>query len=237
MRKADRLFQLVNLIRVHQPISAERLANRIGVSVRSIYRYIDDLSFSGIPIYGTAGVGYALDADFELPPLTLNRIELDALMLGMEMLSAAADNDLSAAARTLLSKISASIVHHKVDPGTATIRALGSTPASTRGHLAILRRAIENAQALKITYTRLDGAVSQRLIFPLGLFYWGGKWTVGSWCDVRAAYRDFRVDRIASITIAQQPLPDNPALDLQAYMKYQASQWQAITTTDSTLSV
>ncbi|MEE1920209.1 HTH domain-containing protein, partial [Pseudomonas asiatica] len=69
MRKADRLFQLVNLIRVHQPISAERLASRIGVSVRSIYRYIDDLSFSGIPIYGTAGVGYALDADFEMPPL------------------------------------------------------------------------------------------------------------------------------------------------------------------------
>ncbi len=119
MRKADRLFQLVNLIRIHQPISAERLASRIGVSVRSIYRYIDDLSFSGIPIYGTTGVGYALDADFEMPPLTLNRLELDALMLGMEMLSASADNDLSAAARMLLSKISASLVHHKVDPSTA----------------------------------------------------------------------------------------------------------------------
>lgn len=237
MRKADRLFQLVNLIRVHQPITAERLASRIGVSVRSIYRYIDDLSFSGIPIYGTAGVGYALDADFELPPLTLNTLELNALMLGMEMLSACADNELSGAARTLLSKVSASITHHKVDPGTATIRALGSTPASTRGHLATLRRAIENAQALQITYARLDGAASQRVIYPLGLFYWGGKWTVGSWCDSRAAYRDFRVDRIASISIAHQPLPANPALDLQAYMKHQASQWQAITSTDSTLSV
>ncbi len=167
MRKADRLFQLVNLIRIHQPISAERLASRIGVSVRSIYRYIDDLSFSGIPIYGTTGVGYALDADFEMPPLTLNRLELDALMLGMEMLSASADNDLSAAARMLLSKISASLVHHKVDPSTAKIRALGTTPSSTRGHLATLRDAIENTQALKITYTRLDGAVSQRLICPL----------------------------------------------------------------------
>lgn len=237
MRKADRLFQLVNLIRVHQPISAERLASRIGVSVRSIYRYIDDLSFSGIPIYGTAGVGYALDADFELPPLTLNRLELDALMLGVEMLSAAADNDLSSAAKTLLSKISASIAHHKVDPALATIRALGSTPDSTRSHLAMLRRAIEKGQALRITYTRLDGAASKRLIFPLGLFYWGGKWTVGCWCDARAAYRDFRVDRIASMVIAHEALPDNPALDLHAYMKHQASQWQAITATDNTLSV
>ncbi|WP_248764613.1 helix-turn-helix transcriptional regulator [Pseudomonas protegens] len=154
MRKADRLFQLVNLIRVHQPIPAERLVSRVGVSVRSIYRYIDDLSFSGIPIHGTAGVGYALDADFEMPPLTLNKLELDALMPEMEMLSACADNDLSAAARMLLSKISASIVHHKVDPRTAKIRALGTTPSSTRGHLATRRNAIENTQALKITYTR-----------------------------------------------------------------------------------
>jgi len=182
-------------------------------------------------------VGYALDADFEMPPLTLNRLELDALMLGMEMLSASADNDLSAAARMLLSKVSASIVHHKVDPSSAKIRALGTTSSSTRGHLATLRKAIESAQALKITYTSLDGAVSQRLIFPLGLFYWGGKWTVGSWCSARAAYRDFRVDRITSIAIAQQPSPNNPALDLQAYMKHQASQWKPITTTDTTLSV
>ncbi|WP_339495946.1 MULTISPECIES: helix-turn-helix transcriptional regulator [unclassified Pseudomonas] len=237
MRKADRLFQLVNLIRVHQPISAERLASRIGVSVRSIYRYIDDLSFSGIPIYGTAGVGYALDADFEMPPLALNKLELDALILGMEMLSASADDDLGAAARMLLSKISACVVQHKVDPGSAKIRALGTTPALTRRHLAILRNAIENTQALRIIYTRLDGVVSQRLISPLGLFYWGGKWTVGSWCSTKAAYRDFRVDRIASIAIAEQPTPDNPALDLQTYMKHQANQWKAISTTDTTLSV
>ena len=157
--------------------------------------------------------------------------------LGMEMLSACADNDLSAAARMLLSKISASSALHTVDPCAAKIRALGTTSSSTRAHLATLRNAIENTQALKITYTRLDGSVSQRLISPLGLFYWGGKWTVGSWCSTRAAYRDFRVDRIASIAITQQPSPNNPALDLQAYMKHQASQWKAITTTDTTLSV
>lgn len=237
MRKADRLFQLVNLIRVHQPISAERLAERIGVSVRSIYRYIDDLSLSGIPVYGTAGVGYALDSDFELPPLTLSRLELDALMLGVDMLCASADNDLSGAARTLLSKISAAITHHAVDPGMAPIRALGSTPTATRDHLAVLRWAIEHASPVEITYTRLDGICSQRLIFPIGLFYWGGKWTAGSWCNTRAAYRDFRVDRITSINLVEPPLPQRPALDLQTYMKYQASQWQAARATDNTLSV
>ncbi|WP_312026277.1 MULTISPECIES: YafY family protein [unclassified Pseudomonas] len=226
MRKADRLFQLVNLIRVHQPISAQRLASRIGVSVRSIYRYIDDLSFSGIPIYGTAGLGYALDADYQMPPLTLNRLELDALMLGMEMLSATADKDLSAAARSLLSKVSASMAKQCLDPHTAKIRALGKTSDTTRAHLAILRSAIEQARALEIGYTRLDGEVSRRVIVPLGLFYWGGKWTVGSWCSTRADYRDFRVDRITSITHAQHAPAIPLGLDLQVYMKHQASQWR-----------
>lgn len=107
MRKAERLFQLVNLIRAHQPITAEQLAQRIGVSVRSIYRYIDDLSLSGIPLYGEPGRGYALQADFELAPLTLSQDEIAALMLGVEMLSKSTGVALAAAARSLLSKIGA----------------------------------------------------------------------------------------------------------------------------------
>jgi predicted DNA-binding transcriptional regulator YafY len=237
VRKADRLFQLVNLIRVHQPISADRLASRIGVSVRSIYRYIDDLSLSGIPIYGTAGVGYALDADYEMPALTLTRLELNALMLGVEMLTASADNDLGAAARTLLSKVSATIVHYQIEPGLAKVRALGAVPPATRRHLATLRKAIEGTQALSMTYTRLDGVVSHRVVFALGLFYWGGKWTVGCWCCAREGYRDFRVDRITALAASQQPLPDKAAFDLQAYMRHQANQWKLLTATDTTLSV
>ncbi|WNW13910.1 YafY family protein [Pseudomonas sp. DTU_2021_1001937_2_SI_NGA_ILE_001] len=236
MRKADRLFQLVNLIRAHQPITAERLASRVGVSVRSIYRYIDDLSVSGIPIYGTTGVGYALDADFELPPLALNRLEWDALVLGVEMLAAAADAELGAAARALLGKISASVVRPP-NPDSAAIRALGEMSGRTRLHLAALRKAIEQAQALTITYAHADGEVSRRLVYPLGLFYWGGKWTVGTWCEARGAYRDFRVDRIAAIIPAEQAFADNPAIDLRTYMRYQQDQWDSRVGTDSTLSV
>lgn len=94
MRKADRLFQVVNLIRTHQPITAQQLAERIGVSVRTIYRYIVDISITGIPVYGESGIGYLMDEDFELPPLTLNQDELAALMLGVEMLSRATGSTL-----------------------------------------------------------------------------------------------------------------------------------------------
>lgn len=232
MHKADRLFQLVNLIRVHQPITAERLAERIGVSVRSIYRYIDDLSLSGIPVYGTTGVGYALDAAFEMPPLRLSRIEVDALMLGMEMLASSADNELAGAARTVLGKVAASAPEQRIDPQQSPIRALGSTDSSTRGHLSALRQAIEHKRVLQITYTSLDGVESRRLIQPIGLFYWGGKWTVGSWCNARAAYRDFRVDRISAVSTSEEPWRDSPHIALRTYMRNQASGGRF----DSTLS-
>ena len=87
MRKANRLFQIVNLVRSYQPITAGRLAQELNVSVRTVYRYIDDLSASNIPLYGETGVGYRLHKGFELPPLTLTADEYDALMLGIEMLS------------------------------------------------------------------------------------------------------------------------------------------------------
>ncbi|MBK5003652.1 helix-turn-helix transcriptional regulator [Pseudomonas sp. S32] len=237
MRKADRLFQLVNLIRVHQPISAERLAERMGVSVRSVYRYVDDVSVSGIPIYGTPGIGYALDADFEMPPLTLNRLEVDALMLGMEMLACTADPAMAQAANMLLSKVGATLTQHKMDSADAKVRALGGMALKTRAHLADLRTASEQQRPVQIVYTSLHGLVSQRNIYPLGLFYWGGKWTVGSWCCSKAAYRDFRVDCIESVSLAYQPAALPAGIGLKAYMQFQAKQWKAKTLTDSTLSV
>ncbi|WP_412460161.1 helix-turn-helix transcriptional regulator [Pseudomonas sp. SC11] len=150
---------------------------------------------------------------------------------------AAADDDLGSAARTVLSKISVALKQPPKEAGAATLRALGNLPDSSRRHLGVLRRAIEQRAALKISYRRMDGELSQRLIRPLGLFYWGGKWTVGSWCEARAAYRDFRVDRIIAVAVATQTFPDNPAVDLRLYMNHQASQWRAITGTDNTVSV
>jgi predicted DNA-binding transcriptional regulator YafY len=201
MRKADRLFQLVNLIRSHQPITAEQLAERIGVSVRTIYRYIDDLSVSGIPVYGEPGVGYALDEDFELPPLTLTHDEMAALMLGVEMLSRSTGSDLAEAAKTLLSKIGAVLPPRSLNPTCTPIRAVGLNDQNLK-YWNELYRAIQQRQTIRIAYLSLSEEMSQRVVCPLGLFYWGGKWTIGTWCQLRNDYRDFRVDRIESLDFA-----------------------------------
>jgi len=222
MRKADRLFQLVNLIRSHQPITAGQLAERIGVSVRTIYRYIDDLSVSGIPIYGEPGVGYALDEDFELPPLTLTHDEIAALMLGVEILSRSTGNDLAAAAKTLLSKIGAVLPPHSFEPTRTPVRALGDilNDQSLR-HWNDLYRAIQQQQAVTIVYLSLKEQLSQRIVFPLGLFHWGGKWTVGTWCILRNTYRDFRVDRIQNLDFASDVEFPDQEISLDSYTKFQ----------------
>lgn len=228
MRKADRLFQLVNLIRSHQPITAEQLAERIGVCVRTIYRYIDDLSLSGIPVYGEPGVGYALDEDFELPPLTLTYDEIAALMLGVEMLSRSTGADLAAAAKTLLSKIGAVLPPRSFDPTHTPVRALGEIPNDqSLRHWNDLYRSIQQQQAVKIVYLSLNEQLSQRVVFPLGLFYWGGKWTVGTWCILRNAYRDFRVDRIQNLDFASDVESPDQEISLELYTKFQLERIKA----------
>lgn len=228
MGKAERLFQVVNLVRAHQPITAEQLAQRIAVSVRTIYRYIDDLSLSGVALYGEPGRGYSLQEGFELPPLTLSQDEIAALMLGVEMLASSSGSELAAAARSLLSKIGAVLPAHSIDPASAPVRAL-SHPLHGQQlrHWDALHQAILQQRAVSLSYLSLDQQQTQRLIYPLGLFYWGGKWTLGSWCTLRGGYRDFRLDCIQMLTLLEAAEPLSAEVTLGAYMRYQAQQWQA----------
>lgn len=239
-RKADRLFQIVNLIRVHQPITASDLATRLGVSTRTIYRYVDDLSLSGIPIYGEPGVGYALHKNFELPPLALNANELEILVLSLEMLSTSVGGKAQATAQALLAKIEAAAPLTSRTTFEKKIFSMVTTPQATQGGCwEALRTAIRLTAAVQITYLSLQNETTTREVHPLGLFYWGGKWTMGAWCCVRNAYRDFRVDRIINVQAVNGSVCRNGRVSLADYMRHQASAWEEKISkpTDTTLSV
>jgi len=213
MRKADRLFQLTNIIRVRQPITAAQLSEELEVSVRTIYRYIDDLSASGIPIYGTAGLGYQLLDHFELPPLNLNEKELEALILGVNMVSSWTSEPLSQAATALRHKIEAAIPPNIIQKHAKTIFTYNLTGDKKDKHVwEILHQAIVETRLVNISYEAANQEETSRTIAPLGLFYWGGKWTVGSWCLLRQDFRDFRLDRVEHIKIGEhvdkQQTPD-----------------------------
>ncbi len=109
VRKSDRLFQLTNLLRAHQPLTARELATRLCVSERTIYRYIDDLSLAGIPVYGEAGLGYRLSEGFEMAPLQLSATELEALITGVNLVAVLTGKGMADPARALLAKIEAAL--------------------------------------------------------------------------------------------------------------------------------
>ncbi len=228
MRKADKLFELIHLVRVHQPITAATLATKLNVSIRSVYRYITDLSAT-IPIYGEVGVGYRLSEGFELPPLHLTQDEMDALLLGIELLSITTGARLPRAANSLLHKIQAALPNLDQN-NTTTLPPAQALSLAYRGYSKALWdtlwNAIQQKIVLKIEYVSLKNQTSQRVIYPLGLFYWGKVWTLAAWCTLRCEFRSFRIDKIAHIIETQERFTLTEQLHLQAYIDYQKSRCQ-----------
>lgn len=209
MRRADRLFEIIQWLRTRRVTTAQWLADKLEVSERTIYRDIRDLMCSGVPIEGEAGVGYALRKGFDLPPLMFNRDELAALNLGAQIIKSWADPELAAAAERVLSKIEVILpdeLKHKIQHTRmySPMVRLNPTVAST---LALLRLAIDQQYKVHFDYRREDGETSQRAVWPLGLFFWGNVWTLAAWCELRESFRNFRLDRMNNVKQQEQTYP------------------------------
>ncbi|MEW8587148.1 MAG: YafY family protein, partial [Candidatus Thiodiazotropha sp.] len=201
MRRADRLFRITQELDTKRYLTARELARLLEVSQRTVYRDIEALSASGVPIEGTAGAGYRLCQGFRLPPLMFDEEELTSLLLGMRMVQAWSDRDLATAAARARRKIEA-VLPQRLRPvldGEALMVPDFHIPESVCINVALLRRAIAEKRKVAISYQRADGVASERTLWPLGLFYWGEKWTLGAWCELRVAFRHFRLDRIESL--------------------------------------
>jgi predicted DNA-binding transcriptional regulator YafY len=210
MRRADRLFRLVQLLRGGRLMTARRLAERLEVSERTIYRDVRDLLLSGVPIEGEAGVGYVLRAGFDLPPLMFDAAEIEAVVLGARMARAWGGARLALAAEEALRKIEAVLpaaLRARVDQTRLYAPAL-RVPDGLRRDLDRLHAAIEAGERVGFGYAAEDGALTQRRVRPLGLFFWGGVWTLAAWCELRCDFRSFRVDRMAAITPGERFAPE-----------------------------
>ena len=202
MRRADRLFQIVQHLRGGRLTTAAQLAERLEVSERTIYRDIADLIGTGVPIDGEAGVGYLMREGFDLPPLMFTRDEIVALTAGARLIRAWGGAAMAAAAEEALIKIRA------VLPDDAKARAesvqvhawqMPELDDATRARLDELEAAIESRTRLDIRYRTEDGTESERVIRPLGLWFWGKVWTLVAWCELRNDFRMFRADRISEL--------------------------------------
>jgi len=199
MRRADRLFQIVQYLRGTRLTTARALAERLEVSERTIYRDIADLIGSGLPIEGEAGVGYVMRAGYDVPPLMFTRAEISALVAGARMAQAWGGAELARAAEEALVKIEAVLPEALRDSAARVpihAPAFRAPDVRQRELLDAIEAACAGHIRLTLGYTDAEGRPTRRPVRPLGLYYWGAVWTLAAWCELREDFRAFRVDRI-----------------------------------------
>ena len=221
MRRADRLFQIVQLIRGRRLTTAAFLARRLEVSERTIYRDVADLQHQGVPLEGEAGVGYRLGAGFDLPPLMFTHDEARALVASVRMAQAWQDPALAQAAEVALGKIMS--VLPPAARAAAQAMAVYAPPTglepAVQATLQTLREAIQASRKLQLDYSDVSGQPSQRVVRPLGCFYWGKVWTLAAWCETRQAFRNFRLDRIAGVQSQEATFRDEVGKTLADFLR------------------
>jgi len=199
MRRADRLFQIVQHLRGGRLTTAQSLADALEVSPRTIYRDIADLQGSGVPVEGEAGVGYVMAAGFEMPPLMFTRAEVVALKAGAELVRGWGGAGMARAAEEALVKIGAILPDQlRVAAEATSVHAIarGMTP-EIRERIDQLEQAAADRTRLRLTYTDQYGVGTERPVRPLGLWFFGKVWTLVAWCELREDFRMFRIDRIS----------------------------------------
>lgn len=201
MARADRLFRLLQAMRVlPAPVTAVRLAEETGMSQRSIYRDIDSLRAAGARIEGERGFGYTLTEDYALPPQTFDRMEIEALALGLAEVRHMGDPALAAAAGAVLAKVAATLpteseqqLFHAVSKVYRPDARFASTDTGT------LRRACWDERALRIRYADKGDAETERVIWPLAVVYAERSLMVLAWCCLRQDFRMFRPERMREV--------------------------------------
>ena len=222
MRRADRLFLVIHALRGRRTaLPARRLAETLGVSLRTVYRDVADLQVSGVPIEGEAGIGYMLRKGADIPPLMFNADELEALVVGTRFVSAFGGQRLTRNAAAALLKIEA-VLPPELRARTQRSRIFAPARADrieATGVIDRLHEAVIAHKVLRLDYRDKAERASAREVEPLCLAFWGGAWTLGAWCRLRHDFRNFRPDRIASFESTAETFTESAERGFGAYMR------------------
>ncbi len=230
MRRADRLFQIVQILRrLSRPVTADAIAQELEVSKRTVYRDIADLIGQRTPIRGEAGVGYVLEDGFDMPPLMLTQEEVEAAVLGAQMVVARGDPALRRAAQDLIAKIGAVIPEALrplvLEPATRAASNWRTTPDNV--DMVQVRAAIRAGHKLILTYRDEQEAESQRTIWPFAVGYHETTRLIVGWCELRQDFRSFRTDRVAGAEFTDARYPERPATLRARWRRRQSEMWAA----------
>jgi predicted DNA-binding transcriptional regulator YafY len=221
MRRADRLFDIIQMLRRTELTRAQDLAAALEVSERTIYRDVRDLITSGVPIEGEAGVGYVLKAGFDLPPLMFTEAEIEALVLGARIVETWADKQLGRAASDVIAKVEAVIPERlKGYMANTALLAPGERYMEPIGFdIAELRQALRSNHKVRFGYTDGAGEPSERTVRPLCLAYFGPVWMLAAWCELRTDFRVFRLDRMIGFEVSQERFRQERGKTLREFLQ------------------
>ena len=227
MRRADRLFQIVQYLRSGRLVTAAMLAEWLEVSERTIYRDIADLQSTGVPIDGAAGVGYIMRSGYDLPPLMFTRDEIVALVVGIRMVKSWGGMGMARAASDALAKIDI-VLPPGLRDRAADTRVFAPPMELTddvREIIDVIQSAIDACRVLRFGYEDQHGVLTDRSVHPLGLWFWGKVWTLVAWCEARNDFRMFRVDRVAGLTSTGLHFQPTPERSLAACLRQYEQQF------------
>ncbi|HVH02169.1 MAG TPA: YafY family protein [Amaricoccus sp.] len=221
MRRADRLFEIIQLLRRQPTTRARDLAAALEVSERTIYRDVADLIASGVPIEGEAGVGYLLRPGFDLPPLMFKETEVEALVLGLRIVESWADDELAEASKDALAKIEAVLPEglRGFMEQTALLAPAMHFTEPIGFDLAELRRAVRQRLRVRFGYTDVLAQGSDRTVRPLSLAYFGRVWVLAAWCELRQDFRTFRLDRMRGFAVTGERFRPEPGRTLHDFLR------------------
>lgn len=230
MNRIDRLHAILTHLQSKKRVTAQEIADRFNMSLRTVYRDIKALDESGVPVIGEAGSGYTIMEGYRLPPVMFTQEEAAALLLGGKLAAHMTDASVKKHFETALFKIKAVLrttdkeQMDMLSDHIEIIRSRIPEEEAPSQHLTALQKAIADKRSIFILYhSNYNEEVSERIIEPIGLCHYSANWHLIGWCRLRNGYRDFRVSRIKRLQLKDEQFDISVHPSLQDYIKTMAS--------------
>jgi predicted DNA-binding transcriptional regulator YafY len=226
VNRIDRLHAILTHLQSKKRVTAQEMADRFHISLRTVYRDVKALDESGVPVIGEAGSGYTIMEGYRLPPVMFTQEEASALLLGSKLAERFTDDSIRRHFGAALFKIKAVLRttdKEHVDSLTDHIEVYSRRPpdaGSAPQYLSLLQQAIVGKRVLHLQYQAAGNeAATMRDVEPIGLCYYASNWHLIAWCRLRKDYRDFRSSRILRASLTENTFDGLSHPSVQEYIR------------------
>lgn len=225
MNRIDRLHAILTHLQSKRKVTAQEIADRFEISLRTVYRDVKALDESGVPVIGEAGSGYTIMEGYRLPPVMFTRDEASALLLGAKLAERFTDGSIRKQYNGALFKIKAVLRSSDkefvddLDDHIAVISRRSQVSELSTPYLSLLQQAIVQRKVVSLQYRAIAGETdTSRDVEPVGLLHYAAAWHLIGWCRLRHDYRDFRLSRMLHVSLLEEGYDKSAHPSVQEYL-------------------